>query len=82
MGFCIHNIYQNTLTCRLNPADGYSDAPDVTVTTADFGKTSSVEFLGPSPYLNDFVEYYVQRGYTRDVDIRAAPYDWRLATGI
>ena len=64
--------------------NGYSDAPDVTVTTASFGSTSSVEFLDSDatlPYMNDFVEYFVQRGYTRDVNIRAAPYDWRLAGG-
>jgi hypothetical protein len=26
------------------------------------------------------VDYFVQRGYTRDVNIRAAPYDYRLGT--
>ena len=67
--------------CRLDPTSGYSDAPGVTITAADFGSTSSVEILGPSRYFNSFVEYFVQRGYTRDVNIRAAPYDWRLATG-
>ena len=29
----------------------------------------------------DIVEYFVQRGYKADVNIRAAPYDWRLAAG-
>ena len=66
---------------RLDYINGYSDAPGVTITAADFGSTSSVEFLGTFPYLNSFVEYFVQRGYTRDVNIRAAPYDWRLAPG-
>ena len=53
----------------------------MTVTVPGFGKTSSVEFVGPYPFFYDLVEYLVQRGYTRDVNIRAAPYDWRLNLG-
>ena len=34
------------------------------------------------PYFHSFVEYFTQRGYNRNLDIRAAPYDWRLATGM
>ena len=64
-------------TCRLDDANGYSDAQDVSVSAADFGSTSSVE-----PSFSGFVDYFVQRGYTQDKNIRAAPYDWRLATGI
>ena len=57
----------------------------MTVTAANFGSTSSVEVLDvrkKEPYFYSFVQYFVDRGYTRDVNIRAAPYDWRLATGI
>ena len=53
-----------------------------------FGETSSVECLDDAndgacalPYMKDFVEYFVKRGYKRGVNIRAAPYDWRLAAG-
>ena len=56
-----------------------------------FGDTSSVECLtvpkslcrifSPLAYYDRFVDYFVARGYQRGVDIRAAPYDWRLAAG-
>lgn len=68
-------------TCRLDYANSHSDAQGVTVTVAEFGSVSSVEFLHTVPYFYDFVEYFVGRGYTRDVNIRAAPYDWRLGAG-
>ena len=45
----------------------------------------NVEFVGPFrifPYFHKMVEYFVDRGYVRDVSIRAAPYDWRFAAGI
>ena len=64
------------------PENGYSDPPGVTVTVPDFGSISSIEFLGPYPFYYPLVEYLVQRGYTRDVNIRAAPYDWRLNPGM
>ena len=32
-------------------------------------------------YFHEMVEYFVDRGYVRDVSIRAAPYDWRFAAG-
>ena len=64
-------------TRRLDDANSYSDAPGVSISVADFGSTDSVE-----PTFSGFVDYFVQRGYTWDVNIRAAPYDWRLATGI
>ena len=64
------------------PESGYSDPPGVTVTVPDFGSISSIEFVGPYPFYYPLVEYLVQRGYTRDVNIRAAPYDWRLNPGM
>ena len=71
--------------CRLNYTDGrYSDSQDVTVTTADFGRLSSlVDFKDISPTMDDtnIEEYFLQRGYTENVDILAAPYDWRLGSG-
>ena len=68
--------------CRLNySSTGYRDAEGVTVTAANFGNTSSVETLDledSDQYFFQFVDYFAQRGYTRDVNIRAAPYDYRL----
>ena len=61
---------------RLNYSANYSDVPGITVTPANFGSVSAVEF-----YAAGFIEYFLERGYTRDVDIRTAPYDWRLAPG-
>lgn len=72
-------------THRLHYTDGrYSDTQDVTITTADFGSISSlVDFRDIFPTMDDsdIVNYFLQRGYTEDVDIRAAPYDWRLGSG-
>ena len=84
MHVCIFNEYMLQCEYRLNDTNGYSDTPGVTVTAADFGNTSSVEYLDLTnsiPYFVFFVDYFVQRGYTRDVNIRAAPYDWRLGAG-
>ena len=53
------------------------------VTAPNFGSTSSVETLDLNDtdlYFFEFVEYFAQRGYTRDVNIRAAPYDYRLGS--
>ena len=74
--------------CRLNYTDGgYLDAPGVTVSTVDFGNLSSSAELNQLlldliENATNFVDYFVERGYTKDVSIRAAPYDWRLGGGI
>jgi lysophospholipase-3 len=67
----------------------YSDKQGVTVSVPGFGDTRTVECLCTSndfcekntsvQYFNKFVDYFVAKGYQRGVDIRAAPYDWRLA---
>lgn len=64
----------------------YSSIDDgITVTVPGFGDTNTVERLSTGlitfPYLEKFVEYFVERGYKRGRNIRAAPYDWRLAPG-
>ena len=55
-----------------------------------FGKTDTVECLAKGflacslkavQYMKAIVKYFVKRGYRRNVDIRAAPYDWRLDPG-
>ena len=57
----------------------------VEMTVPDFGGTSAVECLSEycsiAKYFKEMVDYFVARGYKRGVDIRAAPYDWRLAAG-
>ena len=69
----------------------YSDKTGVNVTVPGFGNTRVVECLEPrdsicntvqeTQYFSIFVNYFVAKGYQRGVDIRAAPYDWRLAAG-
>ena len=54
-----------------------------------WGDTSSMEYLDPSwsawvlgdagNYLHDMVEFLVSQGYTRGLDLRGAPYDFRFA---
>jgi len=54
-----------------------------------WGDTSSMEYLDPSwsawvlgdagNYLHDMVEFLVSKGYTRGLDLRGAPFDFRFA---
>jgi len=54
-----------------------------------WGDTSSIEYLDPSwsawalgdagNYLHDMVQYLVKLGYTKGLDLRGAPYDFRFA---
>lgn len=73
---------------RLNYTDNYySDAKDVTVSAENFGSIHSIanfsEIFGLSDDPNSrMIDYFVDRGYTVDKNLRAAPYDWRLAAGM
>lgn len=68
-----------------NTSQYSSSDDDITVTVPGFGDTNTVEKLSPGlitfSYFEKFVEYFVKRGYERGKNIRAAPYDWRLAPG-
>ncbi len=65
----------------------FSDSPGVHISVPNFGDVSSVEFLdrGMFPvikYYKDMVDFFVKtHGYERNVDIHAAPWDWRLLPG-
>ena len=50
----------------------FSDQPGVTVAIKDYGKTES------APYYEAFYAFLEANGYTRNLDIRVAGYDWRL----
>ncbi|XP_044617123.1 lysosomal phospholipase A and acyltransferase isoform X2 [Equus asinus] len=67
---------------RTSRATQFPDGVDVRV--PGFGNTFSLEFLDPSKssvgsYFHTMVESLVSWGYTRDKDVRGAPYDWRRA---
>lgn len=58
--------------------------PGVDVRVPGFGQTFPLEYLDPSRhsvgmYFFTIVQALVEKGYTRDDDIRGAPYDWRKA---
>ena len=62
---------------RLNYSAGYSNSYGVSITVPGFGSFSPfIEF-----YFSEFLDYFEDRGYTRNDDIRSAPYDWRLSPG-
>ncbi|KAG7473189.1 hypothetical protein MATL_G00093110 [Megalops atlanticus] len=58
--------------------------PGVDVRVPGFGQTYPLEYLDPSGrsvgmYFFTIVQALTEAGYTRDHDIRGAPYDWRKA---
>ena len=62
----------------------YSNRDGVTIKVPGFGDTQTIEYIDTDDYIpsyHDFVQYFVDRGYVRGKNIRAAPYDWRLAAG-
>ena len=55
-------------------AQRFSEQPGVTVTIMDYGKIESC----PCPFYEDLYALLEANGYTRNLDIRVAGYDWRL----
>eukprot|EP01116_Phalansterium_solitarium_P004607 TRINITY_DN1564_c0_g1_i2.p1 TRINITY_DN1564_c0_g1~~TRINITY_DN1564_c0_g1_i2.p1 ORF type:complete len:405 (-),score=131.04 TRINITY_DN1564_c0_g1_i2:364-1578(-) len=59
----------------------YDNFPGVEVRVPDYGNTTAVEYLTPpdkTPLYHDLINMLVSLGYERGVNLRAAPYDWRL----
>ncbi|XP_024119397.2 phospholipase A2 group XV [Oryzias melastigma] len=74
----LHRLIYNRTTRTSEPP------PGVFVRVPGFGKTFSLEYLDPSKqsvgmYFFSIVQSMVEWGYTRDDDVRGAPYDWRKA---
>lgn len=79
------------MTCRLEYdtiTGKYSNASGVEIRVIGFGVTQTVEYLSTgaelpiTAYMNDLVNYFVNKGYVRGETIRAAPYDWRLSASM
>ena len=60
----------------MNYSANYVDVEGVTVTAINFGRIVGLQVLFPG-----FIRHFVDLGYTEDVDIQIASYDWRLAPG-
>ncbi|KRX73611.1 Group XV phospholipase A2 [Trichinella sp. T6] len=61
-----------------------SNSPGVDIRVPGWGNTTTVEFIDPSgvgygDYFSKLINKLVTWGYTRGVDVRAAPYDFRKA---
>ena len=68
-------------------SDSYSNTTNVDVTAPGLGNVTTLEYLDADgekllPHYKNFVDYFVEKGYTRGQDLRGVPYDWRLAPGI
>ncbi|KAM4721469.1 lysosomal phospholipase A and acyltransferase [Rhinophrynus dorsalis] len=73
----IRLVYNSTSRTTASPEGVYVRVPG-------FGQTYSLEFLDPSKrsvgiYFYTLVQSMVDWGYTRDENVRGAPYDWRKA---
>ena len=75
-----------------NPATNeYTNSQGVEIRAPGFGITTTVADLASGasdddttvtfPYMNDLINFFVNRGYVSGSTIRAAPYDWRLSAG-
>jgi len=56
----------------------FSEQPGVTVTVKDYGKIESC----PCPFYEDLYASLEANGYTRNLNIRVAGYDWRLTWAV
>lgn len=68
-------VYDNTTRKTYN-------SPGVEIMVPGFGNTSTIEYVDPSQvsvtgYYNVLVAALAQAGYTRGIDLRGAPYDFR-----
>eukprot|EP00512_Aurantiochytrium_limacinum_P006065 CAMPEP_0171516056 /NCGR_PEP_ID=MMETSP0959-20130129/3813_1 /TAXON_ID=87120 /ORGANISM="Aurantiochytrium limacinum, Strain ATCCMYA-1381" /LENGTH=430 /DNA_ID=CAMNT_0012054701 /DNA_START=167 /DNA_END=1459 /DNA_ORIENTATION=- len=79
------DCWNENIKLHFNVSSGkFSNAPGVEIRVPGFGTTTSVEYVDPwikseAGYMNRLVAVLVAHGYTREKDLAAAPYDFRLA---
>merc|ERR1712198_164891 len=87
---CLLNCTVDELSLRYDPVSHRtSNNPQVDVRVPNFGEVDPVEYLIPnklgpllhsqSGYYDDVVDLLQSMGYTKDFNIRGAPYDFRRA---
>jgi len=88
--FCLLNCTVNELSLRYDPVmHSTSNNPHVDVIVPQLGDVDAVEYFVPSSlgyimssqsgYYDDVVDLLESLGYTKNLNIRGAPYDFRLA---
>jgi lysophospholipase-3 len=80
-----HNTCFNVYTkLELNDNGTVSNATGVSIVPRDFGGVGGVEYIDPTlrvAYLHQMIVAFEKVGYTRGVNLRAAPFDFRT-TGL
>nr|CAB3264917.1 group XV phospholipase A2-like [Phallusia mammillata] len=85
----IHNYVENILMTFDPATNTSSNVPGVQTRVPHFGTTLSMEYIDPSwtayflgnsgAYGKALADRLIKRGYKRDISVRGAPYDFRLA---
>lgn len=79
------DCWLDNVKLEYNKLTGYSKLPDgIEARVPDFGSVESVRYLDVnqpklSSYMAPLIDRYEQLGYIKDVNLLAAPYDFRLA---
>ena len=78
------DCFAENMMLTYDPATGaFANASQIEIRAPGFGNTSTIEYLDTDEvigkYFRDLLVSLTKIGYVRGVNIRGAPYDWRLA---